>query len=85
MALNHVLREEAAEAQLGNVQCQCADEGGERPLAVTVSAVRSAAAQLLGEGLSSSCMSMAPSSKRGMASMSGTGSDKISIAFFVLS
>ena len=35
--------------------------------------------------LSSSCMSMAPSSSRGMASMSGVGSDKISIAVFVLS
>lgn len=34
---------------------------------------------------SSSCMSMAPSSKRGMASMSGVGSDKIPIAVFVLS
>lgn len=34
---------------------------------------------------SSSCMSMAPSSKRGMASMFGVGSDKIFIAVFVLS
>lgn len=30
-------------------------------------------------------ISMAPLSKRGMASMSGVGSDKISIAVFVLS
>lgn len=34
---------------------------------------------------SSSRMSMAPSLKRGMASMSGAGSDKIYIAIFVLS
>lgn len=49
VALVHVLREEAAGAQLGNVQRQCADAGGERPLAVAVSAVRPAAAQLLGK------------------------------------
>lgn len=36
-------------------------------------------------GLSNSCMSMTPSSKRGMASMSGVGSDKISIEVLVLS
>lgn len=35
--------------------------------------------------LSSSCMSMAPSPNRGMASMSGVGSNKITIAVFVLS
>lgn len=34
---------------------------------------------------SGSCMSMAPSSKRGMASMSGVRSDKISVAVYVLS
>lgn len=34
---------------------------------------------------SSSRMSMAPSLKRGMASMSGAGSDKIYIAIFVFS
>lgn len=44
VALVHVLREEAAGAQLGNVQRQCADAGGERPLAVAVSAVSSDAA-----------------------------------------
>ena len=35
--------------------------------------------------LSSSCMSMAPSSGRGMAGMSGVGSDKIPVAVSVLS
>ena len=40
---------------------------------------------LLGEAPESSCISMAPPSKRDMASMSGVGSDKISVAVFVLS
>lgn len=52
VALEHVLREEAAGAQLGDAQRQRADAGGERPLAVAVSAVhvRPAAAQLVGLG-----------------------------------
>lgn len=51
VALEHVLREEAAGAQLGDAQRQRADAGGERPLAVAVSAVRPAAAQLVGLGV----------------------------------
>lgn len=50
VALEHVLREEAAGAQLGDAQRQRADTGSERPLAVAVSAVRPAAAQLVGLG-----------------------------------
>lgn len=51
VALEHVLREEAAGAQLGDAQRQRADAGGERPLAVAVSAVRPATAQLVGLGV----------------------------------
>ena len=51
MALGHVLREEAVGAELGNARRQRADAGGERPLAVAVSAVRPAAAQLVGLGV----------------------------------
>ena len=51
VALEHVLREEAAGAQLGDAQRQRADAGGERPLAVAVPAVRPAAAQLVGLGV----------------------------------
>lgn len=95
MALDHVVREEAAGAELRDAQRQRADAGGEITLPVAVSAVRPAAAQLVGLGVHhgvddllgeapvSSCMSMAPSSKRGMTSVSGVGSDKISIAAFV--
>ena len=50
VALEHVLREEAAGAQLGDVQRQSADAGCERPLAVAVSAVRPATARLVGLG-----------------------------------
>lgn len=41
--------------------------------------------RLLGESAKSSCMTMSPSSKRGMVCMSGVGSNKISAAVFVLS
>lgn len=51
VALEHVLREEAAGAQFGDAQRQRADAGGERPLAVAVSAVRPAAAQPVGLGV----------------------------------
>lgn len=51
VALEHVLREEAAGAQFGDAQRQRADAGGERPLAVAVSAVRPAPAQLVGLGV----------------------------------
>lgn len=51
MALERVLREEAAGAQLGDAQRQRADAGGERPLAVAVSAVRPATAELVGLGV----------------------------------
>ena len=51
VALEHVLREEAAGAQLGDAQRQRADAGGERPLAVAVSAVRPATAELVGLGV----------------------------------
>lgn len=93
VALEHVLREEAAGAQLGDAQCQRADAGGETALPVTVAAT----AQLVCLGVhhgvhfcsvslrNSSCMTMSPSSKRGMACMSGVGSNKISAAVFVLS
>lgn len=48
VALNHVLGEEAARAQLGDTKRQRAHAGGERPLAVAVAAVHPAAAQLVG-------------------------------------
>lgn len=51
VALELVLREEAAGAQLEDAQRQRADAGGERPLAVAVSAVRPATAQLVGLGV----------------------------------
>ena len=51
MALDHVVREEAAGAELRDAQRQRADAGGERPLAVAVSAVRPATAQLVGLGV----------------------------------
>ena len=51
VALEHVLREEAAGAQFGDAQRLCADAGGERPLAVAVSAVRPATAELIGLGV----------------------------------
>ncbi len=82
VALDHVVGEEAARAELRDAQRQRADAGGEAALPVAVAAVRPAAAQLvglgvhhgihdlLGEAPDSSCMSMAPSAKRGMASMS---------------
>ena len=51
VALDHVLREEAAGAELGDAQRQRADAGGERPLAVAVSAVGPASAQLVRLGV----------------------------------
>lgn len=51
VALEHVLREEATGAQFGDVQRQRADAGGERPLAVAVSAIRPATAELGGLGV----------------------------------
>ena len=96
VALWHVLREEAAGAQLEDAPCQRSDAGGERSLAIAVSAVRPATAQLvgldvhhgvhnfLGESVKQLLLSMAPSSIRVVASMTGVGSDKISIAVFVL-
>lgn len=51
VALDHVVREEAAGAELRDAQRQRADAGGERPLAVAVSAVRPAPAQLVGLGV----------------------------------
>lgn len=51
VALEHVLREKAAGAQFGDAQRQRADAGGERPLAVAVSAVRPATAQLVDLGV----------------------------------
>lgn len=51
MALDHVVREEAAGAELRDAQRQRAGAGGERPLAVAVSAVRPATAQLVGLGV----------------------------------
>lgn len=85
------------EDRRGGARRQRTDAGGERPLAVAVAAVRpaprswSASAPIAAftacpaRRLSSSCMSMAPSSKRGMASMSGVGPDKIPVTVFVLS
>ena len=51
MALDHVVREEAAGAELRDAQRQRADAGGERPFAVAVSAVRPAPAQPVGFGV----------------------------------
>lgn len=51
VALDYVLREEAAGARLGDARRQRAYAGGERPLAVAVSAVRPASAQLVGFGV----------------------------------
>lgn len=51
VALEHVLREEAAGAQFGDAQRQRADAGGEQPLAVAVSAVRPATAEPVGLGV----------------------------------
>lgn len=51
VALEYVLREEAAGDQLGDAQCQRADVGGEQHLVVAVAAVRPAAAQLVGLGV----------------------------------
>lgn len=96
MALDHVVREEAAAAQLGDALRQCADAGGEAVLSLAITAVRSAAAQLvglgvhygvhdlLGESAKQFLLSMAPSTKRGVANMSDLGSDKIfTEVFFV--
>ena len=97
MALDHVVREEAAGAELRDAQRQRADACGEAALPVAVSAVGPATAQLVGLGVHHGVHDLlgeAPehvvnadgaSSKRGMASMSGVGSDKISVAVFVLS
>lgn len=97
VALEHVIREEAAGAQLGGARRQRAGAGGEQPLAVAVSDVRppphgwSASASIMAfatcptRRLSSSRTSMAPSLNRGTASMSGVGSNKIPVAVFVLS
>lgn len=51
MALDHVVREEAAGAQLGDALRQCVDAGGEAVLSVAITAVRQAAAQLVGLGV----------------------------------
>lgn len=51
VALDHVVREEAAGTELRDAHRQRADVGGERPLAVAVSAVRPASAQLVGLGV----------------------------------
>lgn len=51
VTLDHVVREEAAGAELRDARRQRADSGGERPLAVAVSAVRPAPAQLVGLGV----------------------------------
>ena len=51
MALDHVVREEAAGTELRDAHRQRADVGGERPLAVALSAVRPASAQLVGLGV----------------------------------
>ena len=78
-------------------QRQRADARGEAALPVAVAAVRpaphswSASASIAAVTTcsaslrSSPCMPIARSLKRGMASMPGVGSDKISIAVFVLS
>ena len=51
VALDYVVREEAAGAELRDARRQRADAGSERPLAVAVSAVRPAPAQLVGLGV----------------------------------
>lgn len=51
VALDHVVREEAAGTELRDAQRQRAEAGGERPLAVAVSAVRPASAQLVSLGV----------------------------------
>lgn len=51
VALDHVVREEAAGAELRDAQRQRADAGGEAALPVAVAAVRPAAAQLVGLGV----------------------------------
>lgn len=95
--LDLVLREEVTDAQLGmrNVSMPTHAAGlcSQRPLRLfappphswSASASITSFTSYSASRLSSSCISMAPSSKRGMASMSGVGSDKISIAVFVLS
>lgn len=50
VALEHVLREEAAGAQLRDAKRQGSHAGGEAALAVAVAAVRPAAAELVGLG-----------------------------------
>ena len=51
VALDHVVREEAAGAQLGDAWRLHADAGGEVVLPVAITAVRPAAAQLVGLGV----------------------------------
>lgn len=51
VALERVVREKAAGAELRDAQRQRADAGGEGPLPVAVSAVRPATAQLVGLGV----------------------------------
>ena len=51
VAFDHLLREEAAGAQLGDARRQCAGAGGKRPLEVAVAAVGTASAQLVGPGV----------------------------------
>lgn len=97
VTLDRVVWEEAPGAQLGDAPRERVDTGGEAVLPVAIrlfaqpphswsaSASITAFMTYSASLRSSSCISMAPSSKRGMASMSGVGSDKISIAVFVLS
>lgn len=98
VALELVLREEATDAQLGmrsvSMPTHAAGLCSQRPLRLfalppphswSASASITSFATCSAKRLSSSCISMAPSSKRGLASMSGVGSDKISVAVFVLS
>ena len=51
VALNHVVREEAAGAELRDTRRQRADAGGEAALPVAVAAVRPAATQVVGLGV----------------------------------
>lgn len=51
MALDHVVREEAAGAELRDAAASACRRRCERPLAVAVSAVRPATAQLVGLGV----------------------------------
>lgn len=95
--LELVLREEATDAQLGmrsvSLPTHAAGLCSQRPLRLfappphswSASASNTSFTTCSARRLSSFCISMAPSSKRGMASMSGIGSDKISVAVFVLS